>query len=89
MAMSAEERQKKRRAKLKGESKKHLLVRGNKGEFDARIRVALAVRELTLKGAISKEVIELIAKESETVFPTNELSTKKYIHKIVFEYLTK
>jgi len=88
MAISDAERQRKRRAKLKQEYKKPLFVRGDGGEFDERIRVALAVKELALEGGISEEIIELIVKKSEMVFPANELSTRKYIRKIVSEYLT-
>jgi len=88
MAMSDAERQRKRREKLKKESQKPLLVRGDGGEFDERIRVALAVKELAAEGKLSDEIITLIAKKSETVFQTNEISTRKFIKKIVLEYLT-
>jgi len=87
MAMSDAERQRKRREKLKAESQKSLLVRGDGGEFDERIRIALAVKKLAKEGRITKECIALIAETSETVFPTAELSTRKYIKKIVNEYL--
>ena len=87
MVMSAAERQRKRRAKLKSESKKPLLVRGDGGEFDERIRVALAVKKLAKEGKISKECIDLIVETSETVFPTTALSTRKSINKIVHRYL--
>lgn len=87
MAMTDAERQRKRRAKLKMESQKQLLVRGAEGEFDERIRVALAVKELATQGKLPKEVIELIVKTSETVFPTEELVNRKYINKIVSIYL--
>ena len=85
--MSAAERQRKRRSRLKAESKKILLVRGVGGEFDERIRVALAVKKLAKEGKISKECIDLIVETSETVFPTAALSTRKYINKIVHRYL--
>lgn len=88
MAMSDAERQQKRRAKLKLESKKTLFVRGDGGEFDERIRVALAVKELAMNDKLPQELINLIVKTSETVFPTNDLSSRKYINKIVSEYLT-
>ncbi|MEO1929888.1 MAG: hypothetical protein ABGX51_05915 [Gammaproteobacteria bacterium] len=88
MALSALERQRKRRAKLKQEAKKTIFVRGDGGEFDERIRVALAVRELAKSGVLTEEVINLIVKKSETVFETNDLSTRKYINKIVSKYLT-
>lgn len=88
MAMSPAERQRKRRAKLKEDQQKPLLVRGDGGEFDERIRVALAVKELTTEGKLSPEVIELIIQKSEVVFPSKDLSTRKFIRKIVAEYLT-
>jgi len=86
--MSDSERQKKRREKLKSESQKSIFVRGDGGEFDERIRVYLAVQKLAKEGMLTKECIDLIVKTSETVFPTPELSTRKYINKIVYEYLT-
>ncbi len=87
MAMTPAERQRKRRAKLKLESKKQIFVKGENGEFDERIRVALAVKELVDKGLIPKEIIELIIKTSETVIPTKDNVTKKYINKIISDYL--
>jgi hypothetical protein len=87
MAMTDAERQRKRRAKLKLESQKNLLVRGDAGEFDERIRVCLAVKKLANEGLLSDEIIELIAKTSETVFPTETLVNRKYINKIVSTYL--
>jgi hypothetical protein len=89
MPMTDAERQRKRRAKLKAESKKLIEVRGSGGEFDERLRVALAIRELALTNQLSDEVIRLIAKTSENVFITKEISTKKYINKLVLNYLTK
>jgi len=89
MAKSDAERQKKRRDKLKLDSQKPLLVRGLGGEFDERIRVALAIKELALEGEISSDLINLIAKKSETVFQTDQVSTRKFINKIVLQYLTK
>jgi hypothetical protein len=89
MAKSDAERQRKRRAKLKKESQKTLFVRGDGGEFDERIRVALAVKKLAMEGKLPDELIALIAEKSETVFPTNEVSTRKFINKIVLQYLTK
>lgn len=87
MAMTDAERQRKRRNKLKMESQKNLLVRGKDGEFDERLRIALAVKELAANGELSSEVIELIVNKSETVFLTEDLSTRKYINKIVSKYL--
>jgi hypothetical protein len=89
MVMSDAERQRKRRAKLKAEAQKPLLVRGDGGEFDERIRIALAIQKLAREGSITKEFIDLIVETSETVFPTTELSTRKYINKIVYKYLTE
>lgn len=85
--MTDAERQRKRRNKLKMESQKNLLVRGKDGEFDERLRIALAVKELAANGELSSEVIELIVNKSETVFLTEDLSTRKYINKIVSKYL--
>lgn len=89
MVMSDAERQRKRRAKLKQMGKKVLHVRGTAGEFDERIRTALAVRELAIEGAIPKDLVKLIASRAEIVFPTEELSTRKFINQIVTDYLTK
>lgn len=89
MAMTDAERQRKRRAKLKAESKKLIEVRGSNGEFDERLRVALAVRELALTNQLTDDIVNLIAKTSENVFPTKDLSTKKYINKLVSNYLTE
>jgi hypothetical protein len=89
MPMSDVERQRKRRAKLKAEAKKLIEVRGSGGEFDERLRVALSIRELALSNKISGDVINLIAKTAENVFPTKDLSTRKYINKMVLDYLTK
>ena len=86
--MSDAERQRRRRAKLKAESQKPLFVRGSNGEFDERIRVALAVKKLAKEGQLTSECINLIVKASETVFPTSQLSTRRYVNKIVHEYLT-
>jgi len=87
--MTDAERQRKRRAKLKAESKKFIEVKGAGGEFDERLRVALSIRELALTNQLSDEVIALITKTSEDVFPTKDSLTKKYINKIVSNYLTK
>lgn len=87
MAMTDAQRQQKRRAKLKMESQRQLLVRGVGGEFDERIRVALAVKELANQGKLPAEIIQLIVSTSESVFPTEDLITKKYINKIVSTYL--
>lgn len=87
MVMTAAERQRKRRAILKQNHMKPLLVRGEAGEFDERIRIALAVKELAMEGKLSTELIELIIKKSETVFPTKDLSTRRFINKITSEYL--
>ncbi len=88
MPMTDAERQKKRRAKLKSQSLKPLLVRGNNGEYDERIRVALAVQELSLEGDLSDDVIELIIKKSMNIIPTEEKSQQLYIRQIVTKYLT-
>ena len=89
MARTDAERQRKRRAKLKAEAKKLIEVRGSNGEFDERLRVALSIRKLALTNQLSDDVVKLIVKTSEDVFPTKDLSTKKYINKLVLDYLTK
>jgi hypothetical protein len=88
MPKSDAERQRKRRAKLKSEALKPLLVRGDNGEFDERIRISKAIQKLALEGELSDEVIELIIKTCTTVIPTPERSKQLYIRKIVTEYLT-
>lgn len=87
MAKTAAERQRERRARLKEECKKPVYVRGNNGELDERFRIALAVKELVKEQAIPKEIIELIIKKSETVFPDKTPLKRKFINKIVSEYL--
>tara|TARA_R110000851_G_scaffold67191_4_gene151653 strand:- start:40594 stop:40866 length:273 start_codon:yes stop_codon:yes gene_type:complete len=88
MAMTDVERQRKRRAKLNDEAKKFIAVRGSDGEFDERLRVALSVRELVLTNQLPDEIIKLIVKTSENVFPTKDRLTKRYINKLVLNYLT-
>ena len=88
MVMSDAERQRKRREKLKQQSMKTIFVRGNGGEFDERIRIALAIKELANEQAIEGDVIKLIIERAEIVIPTKDLSTRKYIRKIISEYLT-
>ena len=89
MAMTAAERQRKRRAKLKNSDLNQILVRGESGELDERIRVAFAVQSLAKNGELSVEVIEKIVERSEVVFPNNDQLTKKYIRKIVNEFLAQ
>lgn len=89
MAMTDAERQRKRRAALKDAELKPLLVRGKDGEFDERIRTALAVQEMACNGQLSKETIEKIALTAETIFLTPEPLKRKYINKIVTVFLTK
>lgn len=81
------ERQQRRRAKLKAECLKPILVRGKNGEFDERIRIALAIKSLALNGQLSETLIDLIAKEAEDVFPATDNATKKFINHIVKKYL--
>lgn len=89
MAMTDAERQKKRRAALKNAQQEPLLVRGKNGEFDERIRIALAIQTLAQEHKLSDEIIDLIAEASENSFPTPELSKRKFINKIVKEFLKK
>lgn len=89
MAMTAAERQRRRRAKLKNSDLNQIFVRGEGGEQDERIRVAFAVQSLAKNGELSAEVIEKIVERSEVVFPNNDQLTKKYIRKIVNEFLAQ
>lgn len=89
MAMTAAERQRRRRAKLKNSDLNQILVRGEGGELDERIRVAFALQSLAKNGELSAEVIEKIVERSEVVFPNNDQLTKKYIRKIVNEFLAQ
>lgn len=87
MAKSDAERQRERRARLKAADQNPILVRGKNGEFDERIRIALAVKELSRENKLPDEIIELIAKQAETVFPTPEPVTRKYINKLIKKFL--
>jgi len=80
------ERQRRRRAKLKAENTKPFLVRGDGGEFDARIRIVLAVKELVEDGVFNDEVVELIARTAETVFDTKVID-RKFMHQEVVKFL--
>lgn len=85
-AMTDAERQRRRRKKLSDDNLKPLLVVGNNGEFDPRIRIALAVKELALNNEIPSEIIEKIAKISETVMETKQFN-KPFINKIILDFL--
>lgn len=87
MAMSDAERQRKRREELRQKEFKALLVRGKDGEFDARIRVALAIKQMSDNGLLSEEILEKIIEVSTGVFPNTDLAKKKYVRKFVSEYL--
>ena len=87
MAMSDAERQRKRRENLKMEALKPIYVRGDGGEFDERIRIALAVKSLASGGKLPEEIIGMIAEEAQVVFPTPELHKRKYINKLIRNYL--
>lgn len=87
MAMTDAERQRKRREKLKEESMRPLLVRGENGRFDERIRIALAVKKLADEKKLTEEIVELIASASASVFEDENIVTKKYIKKLVSKYL--
>ncbi len=88
MPMSDAERQKKRRMKLKLEGLSTLHVRGKDGEFDERIRLALSVKELAEDGEIPEDLIKKILDKSEVIIPTPQLSSRKYIRKIMSKYLS-
>ncbi|MGB2739726.1 MAG: hypothetical protein WBC60_04125 [Cognaticolwellia sp.] len=82
------ERQRKRRAKLKLANEKPFLVRGANGEFDPRVRIFLAVKELAETGELNDEIIKLIARRAETVFPTKVID-RVFMNKEVSDYLTR
>lgn len=84
--MSDAERQRNRRARLANAHLKPLLVKGENGEFDPRIRIALAVQALAINQDIPISIIEKIAEMAEIVIPTEEFN-KKYIRKIVINFL--
>jgi hypothetical protein len=87
MVMSDAERQRKRREELKKMDFKNLLVRGKDGEFDERIRVALAVKWLADEGDLSEEILEKIIAASINVLPNEDLVKKKYVRKLISNYL--
>lgn len=88
MAMTAAERQRKRRERLKKESMKPLLVRGKQGQFDERIQVALAVKRLAERGDLPDDVKEKIIQEASKSI-TERGEQIKYIQKIITEFLTE
>lgn len=85
--LSDAQRQQRRREKLRREYMKPLLVKGVDGEYDERIRIALAIKSLAANNKLSNEFIDLIAKEAEDVFPSQDNINKKYINQIVKNYL--
>lgn len=68
---------------------KSLYVRGVNGEYDERIRVALAVKSLADKGLLSTETIELIVDESIEIMPPKDNINRSFIKKLVSNYLRK
>ena len=82
------ERQRKRRDKIKNGNQKNFLVRGVGGEFDERIRIVLAVKELVDAGVFDDEVVKLIARTAETVFDTKVID-RKFMNQEVIKYLTQ
>ena len=87
MAMTPAERQRKRRLKLKQEHLKPLMVRGENGEFDERVRVALAVEKLAKEKLLDANTVKLIVEYSLNVFPDTNKINQQYIRKIVTEFL--
>jgi len=87
MAMTDVERQQRRRDRLKAEKLSPLLVKGKSGEFDPRIRVALALKELANQKELSNSMIDKIATTAMEVFPNTTIIQKKYIRKLVLDYL--
>jgi hypothetical protein len=87
MAMTPAERQRKRREKLKLENLKSILVRGEKGEFDERIRIAIAVQNMAREGRLDDQVIESIIDEAVRSFPAQDKIKRTYIKKILTAFL--
>lgn len=88
-AKTVNERQQKRREQLRVNNMKSLYVRGVNGEYDERIRVALAVKSLADKGLLSTETIELIVDESIEIMPPKDNINRSFIKKLVSNYLRK
>jgi hypothetical protein len=88
MAKSANERQQKRRQELKEQHLKTIYVRGKDGEYDERIRVALAVKNLASRGALPQDVIDLIIDEAAMSIPTKDRVNELFIKKIISSYLS-
>ncbi len=89
MAMTDAERQKKRRERLRSEGKHTLLVRGPNGEYDERIGIAFAVKKLAEQNMIPDDILNLIIDTSSLIFEDDQISNKRYMKKIVREYLSQ
>jgi hypothetical protein len=88
MAKSANERQQKRRQELKEQHLKTIYVRGKDGEYDERIRVALAVKNLASRGSLPQDVIDLIIDEAAMSIPTKDRVNELFIKKLISSYLS-
>ncbi len=88
-AKTVNERQQKRREQLRVNNMKSLYVRGVNGEYDERIRVALAVKSLADKGLLSAQTIELIIDESIEIMPPKDKINRSFIKKLIANYLRK
>lgn len=88
MAMTDAERQRKRREELRQRDLKPILVRGKDGEYDERIRVALAVKALADGGEIPNHILIRIINAASEVFPDADNVKKRYIKKLVSDYLS-
>ncbi|MCR9857268.1 hypothetical protein [Vibrio parahaemolyticus] len=86
-AKSANERQQKRRNDLKAQNMKAMYVRGTNGEYDERIRVALAVKKLADEGRLSEDVLNLIIEEAVNVIEPIDRVNRLYIQKMMARYL--
>lgn len=85
--MTANERQKKRRAELKNNHLKPIYVRGSDGEFDERIRISSAIKELAEEKAIPSEILEMIITRAVEVIPPKDNVNKIFLTKLIKNYL--
>ncbi|EHP5031025.1 hypothetical protein KPM64_003623 [Vibrio cholerae] len=88
MAKSASERQQKRRQELKDQHLKSIYVRGKDGEYDERIRVALAVKNLALRGELPPDIVNLIIDEAAISIPTKDRVNELFVKKLITNYLS-
>ena len=88
-AMSAAERQKKRRFFLRECNLKPIYVKGKNGEFDARVRVGLAIERLSKQGKLPEIVLQLLISTAVEVIPPKNNVDRSFVKKIIGEFLEK